>query len=59
MVLGYSNLDRFVYGCFVEKEKSKIKPPFGGLRAERSRFKALMSMMRFVTLHLVTLQKSS
>ncbi len=26
MVLGYSNLDSFVYDCFVEKEKSKIKP---------------------------------
>jgi hypothetical protein len=32
MVLGYSNLDRFVYGCFVEKEKSKIKPPFWWLK---------------------------
>ena len=34
MVLGYSNLEGFVYGCFVEKEKSKIKPPFWWLKGK-------------------------
>ena len=34
MVLGYSNLDRSVYGCFVEKEKSKIKPPLWWLKGK-------------------------
>ena len=34
MVLGYSNLDQFVYGCFVEKEKSKIMPPLWWLKGK-------------------------
>ena len=34
MILGYSNLDSFVYDCFVEKEKSKIKPPFWWLKGK-------------------------
>lgn len=60
MILGYSNLDSFVYDCFVEKEKSKIKPPFWWLKGkEISVFKVLMSMMRSVTLHLETRLKSS
>lgn len=34
MILGYSNLDSFVYGCFVEKEKSKIKPSIWWLKGK-------------------------
>ena len=34
MILGYSNLDSFVYDCFVEKEKSKIKPPLWWLKGK-------------------------
>ena len=34
MILGYSNLNSFVYDCFVEKEKSKIKPPFWWLKGK-------------------------
>ena len=34
MILGYSNLDSFVYDCFLEKEKSKIKPPFWWLKGK-------------------------
>lgn len=34
MIFGYSNLDSFIYDCFVEKEKSKIKPPFWWLKGK-------------------------
>ena len=34
MILGYSNLDSFVYDCFVEKGKSKIKAPFWWLKGK-------------------------
>ena len=34
MILGYSNLDSFVYDCFVEKEKSKAKPPIWWLKGK-------------------------
>lgn len=32
MILGYRNLDSFVYNCWVEKEKSKVKPPIWWLK---------------------------
>ena len=34
MILGYSNLDIFVYGYFVEKDKSKIKPSVWWLKGK-------------------------
>lgn len=34
MVRGYSNLNSVVYGCFVEKEKIKIKFPFWWLKGK-------------------------
>lgn len=32
MILGHRNLDSFVYNCWVEKEKSKVKPPIWWLK---------------------------
>lgn len=36
MILGYRNLDSFFYDCFVEKEKSKVKPPIWWLKGKET-----------------------
>ena len=34
MILGYNNLDGFVYDCFVKKDKSKTKSPIWWLKGK-------------------------
>ena len=35
MILGYNNLDGFVYDCFVKKDKSKTKSPIWWLKGKQ------------------------